>query len=363
MRKRALAAWMAAALLAGCAGKAAVPVSGDVLEDIPELVLLPRAAEEDAPKSAPTNPPTNPLTGTPMAAADAARRPVAVVFNDAKQAQPQWGVSQADILYEVPAEGGVTRILGLYQSLTGVGTLGSIRSVRPYLLELALAHDAILVHAGGSPEAYREIPAWGVDHMDGVRGKEDAEIFWRDPDRRARMGYEHSLMTSGENIRAYLDRGPFPLDHPEDWRDGLSFGEDTGKAAMQDGATALHVEARFSNYKTAVFDYDGEAYLVRQFGAPHMDASTGGQVRAVNLLTLDTTVSAIPGDSAGRVEVETTGGGTGRLFHGGRTVPIRSSREDRTSPFRYTLEDGVPLALWQGTSYICLLEAGSVTFS
>ncbi|MBQ9346479.1 MAG: DUF3048 domain-containing protein, partial [Oscillibacter sp.] len=149
----------------------------------------------------------NPLTGLPMDPAAVRRRPVAVVFNNFRRAQPQLGVSQADIVYEVPAEGGITRMLGLFQSLDGVGTLGSIRSTRTYVLELALGYDALLVHAGGSPAAYEEIPAWGVDNMDGVRGKGDAAIFWRDAGRRQSMGYEHSLLTSGENIENYLAKG------------------------------------------------------------------------------------------------------------------------------------------------------------
>ena len=98
-------------------------------------------------------------------------------------------------------------MLGLYQTLEGVGTLGSIRSTRPYYLELALGHDALLVHAGGSPEAYTDIRSWGVDNMDGVNGGSDAKIFWRDAERRKTMNYEHTLVTSGEKILEYLPRG------------------------------------------------------------------------------------------------------------------------------------------------------------
>ena len=119
----------------------------------------------------------HPLTGVGMDEDLSRLRPVAVMINDLKAAQPQLGVSQADIIYEMPAEGGITRMVALFQSLDGVGNLGSIRSTRAYYLELALGHDALLVHAGGSPEAYKDIPAWGVDNMDGVNGGSDAKIF------------------------------------------------------------------------------------------------------------------------------------------------------------------------------------------
>ena len=83
--------------------------------------------------------------------------------------------------------------------------LGSIRSTRPYYIDLVLGHDAILIHAGGSPSAYADLAQWKVDNLDGVNGGSDAEIFWRDQERKENVGYEHSMMTSGENIETYLE--------------------------------------------------------------------------------------------------------------------------------------------------------------
>ena len=62
-----------------------------------------------------TDPPVlyrNPLNGEPMKQAYAGR-PVAVVVNNLKQALPQQGISQADIIYEIEAEGGITRMMAL----------------------------------------------------------------------------------------------------------------------------------------------------------------------------------------------------------------------------------------------------------
>ena len=180
------------------------------------MLLLPDPPPEPEPEPEPepyVPAGTNPLTGLPIEPEEMAKRPVAVMLNNIKKAQPQIGISQADVIYEVPAEGGITRMLAVYQSLEGVGNLGSIRSARSYYLELALGLDAVYVHAGGSPGAYRDIPAWGVDNLDGVRGDEDAKIFWRDQERRKTKGYEHSLLTSGENIQAYLDMGSLRAEH------------------------------------------------------------------------------------------------------------------------------------------------------
>jgi hypothetical protein len=295
-----------------------------------------------------------------MDAAHENDRPAAVMLNDLKAAQPQLGVSQADIIYEVPAEGGITRMLAVFQSLKDVGNLGSIRSVRPYYLELALGHDALLVHAGGSPEAYADISSWGVDNLDGVNGGSDAGIFWRDAQRRKTAGYEHSMLTSGDKILGYLAEGHFRTEHDSGYTAHQAFAED---GTPQSGTAATHISVKYSYYKTAVFDYDASSgkYLVGQFGGAYLDGDTGRQVGVTNVLILETSIGVIPGDTAGRLSVKLTGEGEGTFFCGGKSIPIRWSKYSRNAPFVYTLENGTPLMLGRGTSYVCILSPKSST--
>lgn len=354
MKRRMLAALLAALMLTGltaCGAVSEEEIEAPREEEVPEE--LPQEPEPVPEPCIPSG--TNPLTGEPMEEAYEADRPVAVMFNNLKAAQPQVGISKADVIYEVPAEGGITRMLALYQSLEGVEILGSVRSTRPYYIELALAHDALLVHAGGSPEAYRDISSWNVDNMDGVNGGSDADIFWRDQDRRKTMGYEHSMVTSGEKILEYLAEGHFRRQHQEGFDQALTFAEDGTPAG---GTTAEHISLKFSYYKTGTFDYDAAsgAYFVGQYGAPYTDGADGTQVTAVNVLVLETSIYVNAGDSAGRMTAKLTGEGTGTFFCGGRSVPICWSRTDRYSPFLYTLEDGTPLTLGQGKSYICIIN-------
>lgn len=301
---------------------------------------------------------TNPLTGLPMEPEYENLRPVAVMLNNLKAAQPQLGTSLADIIYEVPAEGGITRMMALYQTLEGesVGVLGSIRSSRPYYIELALGHDALYVHAGGSPDAYSDIAAWGVDNMDGVNGGSDAKIFWRDAERRKAMGYEHSMLTSGENILGYLAADHFRTEHKSNYTYGQKFVDD---GTPLNGETAEHVSVKFSKYKTGTFDYDaaGGKYLVGQYGKEYVDGNTGEQVEVTNLLVLKTAISVISGDTYGRLAVKTTGEGDGAYFCGGKTIPIRWSRTGRNSPFVYTTMGNIPLNLGKGNSYVCIISS------
>ena len=356
MRKKALAillaAWMLLAL-AGCGKTDPEPVSKP--EEKTDLVPPPPPEPEPEPY-VPEG--VNRLTGLPMEPEYENLRPAAVMLNNLKAAQPQLGVSQADVIYEVPVEGGITRMLALYQTVEGIKTMGSVRSARPYFVELALGHDAIYIHAGGSQEAYSNLRSWKVDHMDGVRGGSDAQIFWRDPERRKNNGYEHSLITSGEKILEYLDQGKIPVEHSGDWNYLQAFTEDGTPEA---GETAEHIKVRFSAYKTGTFDYDAGTgkYLVGQYGKEHVDGATGDQVSATNVLVLKTSVSVL--DDVGRLRVKTTGEGEGLFFCGGKTVPIRWSRKDRNSAFAYTLEDGSSLALGQGNSYVCILSPKNST--
>ena len=171
----------------------------------PETTLAPTTeATTEAttePTTEPTEPPVlyrNPLTGQPVDA-PVTNRPVAVVINNIYDAQPLHGVGQADVLFEIVAEGGgpITRMLAVYTDVNGVPKIGSIRSARTYLLELAQSFNAFFVHAGGSEYAYKELRTSGYDHLD---GRVEAG-FYRDKARQS-SGYalEHTLFSDGERI-------------------------------------------------------------------------------------------------------------------------------------------------------------------
>lgn len=355
MKKRGTALVLALLLcLSGCGTKEEPTPTPDIAPETPaEQPVEEPAGLPDPEPYIPAG--TNPLTGLPMEPEEAGKRPVAVMLNNLKKAQPQMGNSQADIIYEVPAEGGITRMLAVYQSLEGVESLGSIRSSRPYYIELALGHDALYVHAGGSPEAYEDLKNWKVDNIDGVNGgpSHDA-VFWRDAERRKTMGYEHSLLTSGEKIETFWESSKYARTHMESYTYDQTFMEEP----LMEGEPAARIKLFYTSYKTGLFDYDPDQgkYLVSQYQAPYLDGATGEQVSATNVLFLETDISVISGDTEGRLKVRTTGEGSGTLFRSGSGISIQWSRADRNSPFVYTTEDGTPLVLGQGNSYVCLLD-------
>ncbi|WP_279067506.1 DUF3048 domain-containing protein [Intestinimonas butyriciproducens] len=323
----------------------------------------PRPGPTSTPEPEPTpyNGPENPLTGEPISGELANRRPIAVMLNNLKEALPQLGQSQADIIYECLAEGGITRMMGVYQSVEGVGMIGSVRSARPYYLELALGHDALYIHAGGSEDAYAKIRFWDVDHFDAVRGpyqgrSPDSNLMWRDADRRKNNGLEHSVVTTGSAIETYLPE-EVRREHKEDYRYPQQFTDDGTPAA---GEKAVTVTVPFSNYKTGVFTYDEESrtYLVEEYGQPYIDGNTGEQVGVTNVIILQTACSAT-GDSLAHITVDLTSGGEGWYACGGKIIPIHWSKADRSSSFVYTTEDGEPLVLGRGKSYVNIIPLKS----
>ena len=98
------------------------------------------------------------INGVPVSEQIANTRPIAVVIENHTQARPQSGLSNADIIYETLAEGGITRFLALYQT-QDAKEIGPIRSARPYFNTIANQWGAVYAHVGGSEIALSELNA------------------------------------------------------------------------------------------------------------------------------------------------------------------------------------------------------------
>ena len=317
------------------------------------------APESREPLPTPTPAPAfyHPLTGMPSNEDYSGRRPVAVMLNNLKTALPQQGNGQADIIYELMAEGGITRMLAVYQDPSRLGLIGSVRSARQYYWEIAQGHDAVFIHAGGSPEFYNTKSSKGLFTVDGVNGyysSKDAGMFWRDRDRIAGRHYdfEHSLLTSGEAITDMLSQRELE-EHSDGYVYEMAFTDD---GTPSGGSKATTVTVPFSSYKTGVFRYDVRSglYLVEEYGEPYIDGNDNSQVSVTNLLVLQTTY--VVQDDAGRVKVDLSSG-SGWFACGGKMVPITWEKGSADNQLRYFLEDGSALTLGRGKSYVCVIPS------
>lgn len=303
--------------------------------------------------------PVNPLTGEPAEEDLAVRRPFAVMINNLSKALPQVGVSKADVIYEIVAEGGITRMMALFQDLEGVGDLACIRSSRDYYVSLASGHDAIYIHAGGSPQAYQAFADLKVSNIDFVNGPYYS-MCWRDPERRKSAGLEHSLFTSSEKVLEQLPE-KFAREHGEGFEVGWTFDAQ----APQGGQPATELTVPFSTYKTGHFTYDSASGLysieqhINKQDVPYVDGADDSPVTVSSVLVLYTDISLIPGDSAGRMQVRTTGTGDGLLLRDGMVYEITWQRDSDTDCYSFLNSAGEPIPLNVGKSYVNVVGTGA----
>jgi hypothetical protein len=274
------------------------------------------------------------------------------------------GISQADMVYEVLVEGGLTRMLALFQDISTAGTIGSIRSARHYTAQIAESHDAIFVTAGGSYLGYEEIQARSITHIDEVAGNH-SQMFQRNRNRipgRTVDNY-HSAITTGALATQWLPRFNVRLIHDPSYTNSLSFITD---GTPPGGSNANDVNIRFSAGKRSAFKYSHEhgGYRMRQFNTDFSDANDNSLPVFTNLLILKTNVTPIPNDAAGLQDVVTTGYGFGYFVCGGRYAEIFWFRGDKTVPFVYALKDGSALNLGRGKTYVAIIPDNmDVSFS
>ena len=123
-------------------------------------------------------------------------RPVMVSVENHKDARPQWGITSADIVWEMVVEGGITRMLLMFSDASRLpDKIGPTRSARHYFVELAEGFDAIFVHFGGSPQAYSALKQQGTDNLDGMYA---GNAFSRDNSRN--VSSEHRAYTTKDKV-------------------------------------------------------------------------------------------------------------------------------------------------------------------
>lgn len=294
----------------------------------------------------------NPLTGLAAEKDLSATRPAAIMINNIKVSCPQIGVSQADVMYECLVEGGYTRLMMLTADYESLPEVGSVRSARDYYLDLAADYDAIYVHAGGSTYAYDSIAERSVNNLDGVNMYLPT-TFYRDQDRAKTMGLEHSLMTTGEKIAEGVAYRRYRTEMTNDFDYPLDFVKYGTTVSFTDAS--LHIRIPYSVVQTTDFVYDAESgkYLRYQFdGEKHIDGATNEQLSFENVMLLFCETGLITGDPYNRIDVGTTGEGTGYYATRGTYIPITWKKDSHETPVKFFDADGNELLLNRGKTFV-----------
>lgn len=98
----------------------------------------------------------NPFTGTRMAGQPPKNPPLVVKIPETAEANPQIGMSKADMAYEELVEGGITRLGVVYYSKLP-GVTGPVRSMRNSDIDIAQPTHGRIVASGAAPSTIRAL--------------------------------------------------------------------------------------------------------------------------------------------------------------------------------------------------------------
>lgn len=352
--KRIIAALLCLMVLAGCAKTPKDPPKEP--ENKPDVVT---PEPEKKPEPPVVKKPTHPLTGleTDMSEELLNRKPVAVMVGNSKAAQPQLGISTADILVEMMAEGGTTRIMAIWQDSSKVGRIGSVRSARPYFIDMAQWLDAYFMHFGGSVPAYEAIgKRKDLVAMDGIRGGYEGSLYIRDPERKKKYALEHTAVTSGERIETTLQK--FENKQKRDLDQTAFHFNDQHSALLQADANKITLDYFTINKPYFIYDKEQDVYTRFQYGAEHTDGEYNVSVTVQNLIVLEMPLAPVPGDPLKIIEVQTTGSGTGKYFADGSYVDIKWSKGAYNKPLELFTADDRPLQVKPGKTFLAVIKTG-----
>lgn len=326
--------------------RGATTASGEVLTDGGTLQVVAVAGV-----------PSNPANGLPSGSPGQA--PIEVVFDNAPAARPQTGLQRADIVYEYLSEYQVSRMTAIYLGPVPdeVGPVRSCRMVNPYL---NFAYQGLTMCSGASVGMLHYMfgnPEGGVLVPGVIADFDRGEHFYRSGSRPS----PNNLYTTAP--AAYQLRSEVPLGP----------GRFRVEAAHPDAEIGSPAPAPEVGLHSVSYAYDAASRLYARFdhGVPFVDAGTGGQVQAKNVVLLH-----VPFRDAGWIEddnggahsiwYDLLGSGPAEVYSDGRVVdatwhmgsaPGQWYYDNRT-PVWFSDGAGKPLHLNSGPTWIHVLGNG-----
>ena len=280
--------------------------------------------------------------------------PIALMIENAAfgGVRPQSGLSSAQVIYELPVEGGITRFLAIF-----AGDLperaGPIRSARATYLEFSSEYDALFGHAGGSPEAMAAVDGLAVKDLSAL--STDSRFFYRETTLVA----PHNLFTNSELLtKALRDKQLVevePTYEPWDFKEDSPVAKPlTEPLSIDFGSGPLYAVDYHYNAKTNSYDRTNGGEL-------HTDAVTGDTLSPKTVI-IQVVPAAIPAGDEGRVNYAVTGTGQAYFALDGTVLTGTWSKLDRDSRTIFRDEDGNRLPLNRGQIWLSIVPAsGTVT--
>ena len=289
------------------------------------------------------------LSGLPITNASLNSKPVtAVMVENSIDARPQSGLSQAGVVFEAQAEGGITRFMALYQDTTPTN-VGPIRSARPYYIQWALGFDAAYAHVGGSPDALSDLTSWNVQNMDEFY---NGSYFHRITTRIAPHNVYTGIDTLNqlESAKGYTSTFTgFPR-------------ASTQKPMAQPTASTINLDVSGPDYNPQyAYDASTNTYKRSTDGTPDVDANTNQQIAPTVVISIVVPLSQGALDASGAYysDYNVLGSGEAYVFQNGGVTEGQWHKATNTSQITFTDSTGKSILLDRGQTWITAVSAAN----
>ncbi len=271
--------------------------------------------------------------------------PYAVMIENTLAARPQAGLSQAAVVYETLAEGGVTRFMAIFPQATKPKLLGPVRSSRPYYVDWAKEHDALYLHAGGSHDAFQEIGRLKVRSYDGLT-RNGAKYYSR------KCYGVHCLFTSASQLDKLVKEKKLTTVAAKS-SEGWAFKNDVPLKDRPKHSKKLSIDFNGRTYFVQ-WQYDRKSNRYKRWNGYVVakDRNTGKQITAANVLVMRIPKEKVL-DRKLRLEFKLIGRGDATLYRDGNAIALRWWKKDKNSrTIYYSKSTGKPIEFNRGTTWV-----------
>jgi hypothetical protein len=279
----------------------------------------------------------SPFTGEPVPALGPV---LAVKIDNIKQARPWTGLQSADIVYSLPVEGGLSRLIAVFSSRFPP-VIGPVRSAREDDLELIRQFGRpAFAYSGATPHLLPFIHrARIIDLYAGT-----ANGYFRDPRRVA----PHNLYARSAALLAQVRGASKASDI------GFRFGPLPAGGRAASSFSVSYPAASF------IFRWSVPAgrWLVWMDGAPAL-ATEGGQLGGATVIIQYTVIKTSRFLEYGSRPpyAVSVGSGSAVVLRNGRAFDVRWSRPSADGGTTYTLASGQPMTFAPGQVWVVLAAA------
>ena len=285
--------------------------------------------------------PTAPLTGLPDPSGLSLKRPALTVkIENTPQALPQWGIDQADVVYEEIVNGGITRLAAIFNS-HAPAKVGPVRSVRPTDTQVVWPLGGIFAYSGGAPYAVASISTAPVKLIDESSA---GTAMFRDPNLYA----PHNLFAVAAQLFAF---GGTPVPPPP----LFSYRRATQKAG---GLAVVRFVVPFPSMYPVTWTWDTAttSWDRTLFG---MADVTGTGVRESPKNVIVMWVNYVNGIGTEASYANLQGSGTAAFFVDGKeTMGTWSRGPSKADVVQYKTANGKTALLTPGQTWVELLNVG-----